>query len=198
MTNRAGNRLAASLCLILPMMPACAAQRHWSVPPVPPPCPAPRTSIEGERRSPLGDFSIVVPPEFRPVPVRGIDSYVGQWRSGQAHIGFDYGRYSDPLLPTEGMLDYQACNAEIGGREARVVTYWAEEERAYRVGAHWVVGGGEPSDRVEGWRSPVYLTVYGSTRSAAEVDRLRKVLWSVRFDAGSEDGAEQNLAGGTG
>jgi hypothetical protein len=123
-----------------------------------------------------------VPPGYRSVPTRGIDSYVGQWRSGESRIAFDLGWYSSRLLPSEEMHSYQSCVAEIGGKPARMVSFWSRAQRMYFVGAHWVVQEGDESGQIAEWRPTIYLTVYAMTPTAREADLLRRVLWSVQFD----------------
>jgi hypothetical protein len=171
-----------SIVVALLLISGCAARQSVAGAPVPPPCPAPEPPPESWTRARPGALSLRVPPEYRQMAVRGIDSHVGEWRSGRSRINFDFGWYSNPLLPTEDVLGYQACTVEIGGRPARVVSYWSIQGRRYLVGAHWVLQEGVSSDRIEEWRPKIALTVYATTPSAQEADRLRAVLWSVEID----------------
>jgi hypothetical protein len=108
-------------------------------------------------------FSLRVPPGYASQEFRGIDSYVGGWRRGEARIGFDYGMYSNPLdAPSEEELDkiseYDTCTTVIGSETVRLVTL--RRSGAYIARAHWrptpahmglTISGGGPrrSDQAE-------------------------------------------------
>jgi hypothetical protein len=63
-------------------------------------------------------FTFSAPPDLKPVPVQGIDSFVGTYASPTLEVTFDYGRYSDPMN-REG---YASRAVQVDGKSARLVT----------------------------------------------------------------------------
>jgi hypothetical protein len=70
-------------------------------------------------------FFFMAPPDLKPKPVQGIDSYVGDFESPTMHIGFDFGQGSaDPGNEPGRRVRWRI----IDGHFATVVTY--EDSRA--------------------------------------------------------------------
>jgi hypothetical protein len=65
-----------------------------------------------------GAFTFKAPADLKPVPIQGIDSFVGHYVSPTLDVTFDYGRYSDPMKG-EG---YASRSVQVDGKSARLVT----------------------------------------------------------------------------
>lgn len=69
-----------------------------------PPIPADWQTVSAGRA-----FTFRAPADLKPVPVQGMDSFVGQYENDAFEVSFDYGMYSDPLT-----------HADLAGREVIV------------------------------------------------------------------------------
>lgn len=86
-----------------------------------------------------GDFSFKLPSRFEEVRFRSVDSQVGKWEAGDAHIYYDLGAYSNPLDPSEqgtfpGLV---VCQKGKSWDIPRIVVYRDEDTRTPRMGAYW-------------------------------------------------------------
>lgn len=63
-------------------------------------------------------FAFKAPPDLKPEPVQGIDSFVGKYTSPTLEVTFDYGRYSD-AMNSEG---YSSRGVTVDGKSARLVS----------------------------------------------------------------------------
>ena len=100
---------------------------------------ATRASSEGAsdwKMFELGDFSVSLPSDMRSVPVRGIDSHVGEFQGEGLKVDFDYGLYSNPLTRRDlsSSRDLQSFSEDwtlIDGRRAKIVhASWTAKEGA--------------------------------------------------------------------
>lgn len=142
------------------------------------PCPAPKLDVKSWLPVQQKRFTFSLPPDFREVKVRGIDSWVREFQSADSSVSlnFDWGLYSDPLTgPRDGLT---SCEEEIGGRKARVVTTWrlgysrGERDTLYGAGAAW-------RDITPG----VHLTMFGSAGNQKGLEQLLGIFRTVRFEA---------------
>jgi hypothetical protein len=129
----------------------------------------------------FGYFELLAPPEFREIPVQGIDSYVGKLATPDSTrvIGFDWGAYSDPLDRRfyEKNYGYQECYETIGGYPAKSVAFrltdasWSElyYDDFFAASSWRSVGGG------------AHLTVSTISGSPQQQRTMLRVLGSVRF-----------------
>jgi hypothetical protein len=69
------------------------------------------------------EFKFYAPQDIKPVPVQGIDSYVGEYKGDAISLNFDYGGYSDPLIYPERKA-YVVHDEQIDGKKARIVSYY--------------------------------------------------------------------------
>lgn len=115
-------------------------------------------------------FSLVVPPDWVRYPVRGIDSYVGQFRAPGVQFNFDVGVYSSPLTEFADRSGYTREEFRSGG-------YSGELVRAEGfVGVHFPDLGQGPA----GTRK-VSLGAFCETPEAAEQVEavLRSLAWPL-------------------
>ena len=117
-------------------------------------------------------FRFVIPPEFRRVARRGVDSEVGWWESQSGEIFYDYGAYSNPLNDSPYSSGHM-CIVQVGQRGARLVQY-RKPNGDFAVAGHWQGFG-------DAGLGPVALTVMGSSRDSAAAAKLWRSLWSVTF-----------------
>ena len=79
-------------------------------------------------------FTFRAPPDVRPVPVQGIDSFVGRYANPGMELEFDYGQYSDSI-DREG---FTRIATTISGKQAIIAT------KDNLIGVHFPdVGNGE-------------------------------------------------------
>src|SRR5690606_28353823 len=93
-------------------------------------------SREGWTSYEEGDFTILLPAEYRRVPVQGIDSRVGRWEAAGKQVSYDLGAYSNTLQRDEvnPLPELSVCQ-ESDGAQPRIVRY-SPPEGGYAVGAH--------------------------------------------------------------
>jgi hypothetical protein len=156
---------------------SCATRPDF---PLPHPCHVPPVDTVGWRWIGESEFSFMIPPGFQEVRVRPIDTYLREWRNGRNAISFDYGWNSWDLRPLGTEVGYSACSAQIGGKEARVVTF-GDPSLGYVAAAHWTVREGQPAERLEDLRPAMLLTIFISTPNLANLEWVRAVVWTTRF-----------------
>ncbi len=120
-----------------------------------------------------GRFVFSIPPAMHPVPVQGIDSAMGLYRSESCQLVFDYGRYADPL-------DYQDRQAyseewgEIDGKRAKLVTFTDPDRRD---GATSIAAVHFP-DVGDG---PMRLTMQVACSTPGERDAAKQIFRTIGF-----------------
>jgi hypothetical protein len=135
-------------------------------------CAAAEPLPAGWHRIDLGPFSMTLPTELKSVPVRAIDSYVGEFAAPEMKIHFDYGDWSDPLTSSYGEVLAKE-KIRISDREALVVT--------------WRRTDGSPSPILSAvhfparWKEDALLTVYADLKEEAAVGSARRIFDSIRF-----------------
>ena len=95
----------------LPLMMVAAFAGCDSAPP-------PSVPQDWQTISANGKFTFKAPPDLKPEPVQGIDSFVGKYASPTLEVTFDHGWYSDPM-DREG---YTSRGTTVDGKAARLVT----------------------------------------------------------------------------
>lgn len=63
-------------------------------------------------------FTFRAPPDLEPVPVRGIDSFVGRYTSPSLEVDFNYGWYPTELTPEDGFVTGRWIT--VDGKRARL------------------------------------------------------------------------------
>ena len=126
----------------------------------------------GWHRTDLGPFSLELPDDTHQVPVRAIDSYVGEFANATMKVSFDYGAWSDPLTSNYGTV-ITRDSLTIGTRAALIVAWRrpAEKSSAILAGVHFP--GREADD--------AKLTVYAEFEEEASIGTARKIFESIRF-----------------
>ena len=93
-----------------------------------------------ERVEVTGAFSFLVPAGLEKQNVRGIDSEIGEYRSNQLRVSFDFGLFSDNLVAYSGMPEYKEMTTEIDGKKAKIVFFTRDNpgsEYKYFAAAHF-------------------------------------------------------------
>lgn len=177
------NKLGSSVALLLLISGALSCQsrsadgndeRHTVAP-----CPMPKMDVKSWLPVEQKRFTFSLPPDFREVKVRGIDSWVREFQSADSSVSlsFDWGGYSDPLTkPTYGVT---TCVERIGERQARLVAfslpnpYYGDGEGGakYGAGAAW-----------RDVKPGVHLTMFGWARERRGLDQLLRIFRTVRFE----------------
>jgi hypothetical protein len=99
--------------------------------------------------------------------------------SDGAEISYDYGWYSNALAPdATNLTESLRCRESIGGLPATIVTGRLSDSTA-AAGRHVAAAAWRNVERDD---QPVHLTIWTSTPDSAEIEMLRGVLQSVRFD----------------
>lgn len=115
-------------------------------------------------------FLLRAPLELVRQEVRGVDSCVGELRSGALRLSYDHGGYSDPLH-YEDRPGYREEAVRIGSRDAKVIAFSPTDvSGAYVTAAHFAdLGRG------------VRLTLWTEARDEATAALARRILYSVSF-----------------
>jgi hypothetical protein len=163
----------------LSLLPSCRNSHHASILPVAP-CATPMVLRGDWQLIDRGDFSFELPPSFRRGAGRGIDSWVESYSvpNGRQTVSFDYGQWSDPLVPKrDEFSDFTSCVDSIGGRPATVVTLRIHDPK-YKVRNGLYIAAAA-------WRSPVWprahLTFWTESRDPASLNVLLTVLRTMKF-----------------
>jgi hypothetical protein len=161
------------------LLPSCRNPRHTSMFPIAP-CGTPMVPRGDWQLIDRGDFSFELPPSFRRRAGTGIDSWVESYssRDGRETVSFDYGQWSNPLLPdSETDFDFATCQDSIGGKPATVVIHRIHDPK-HQDSDGWYIA-------VAAWRSPVtsraHLTLSTATREPSSLNVLLTVLRTVKF-----------------
>lgn len=118
-------------------------------------------------------FVMMMPPDMHAVPVRGNDSFVGQYVSDTIRLSFDYGEYSNPLLELDHP-EFEGRTVTIGGKTGWMVKFRATATTSsltYRIGVHFPDGG-------DGKRK---LTVEAGCADPEARASAEQILRSIRF-----------------
>ena len=148
------------------------------------PCPGPHLEMKSWTLIQQKHFTFSVPPEFRELKVRGFDSWGREFHApdSSVSVGFSWGPFSNPLKgpDMEGFQHFDACEQEIGGRTARIVTLWplgsgflgeSPADNRYAAGATW-------RDVAPKMR----LTMFGWARDRKGLDQLLQIVRTVKFE----------------
>lgn len=68
-------------------------------------------------------FEFYLPANMRKIPVRGVDSYIGEYQNELIKLSFDYGMYSGPLD------EHSPISVKINGQKAKLASYTDSESR---------------------------------------------------------------------
>jgi hypothetical protein len=105
------------------------------------------------------------------VPVKGIDSFVGEFANAELNLSFDYGMWSDPLTGSYGTL-LQRESVQIDGRPALLVVWRLKEPSPSPILS---------ANHVPESTHTAKLTVSAGCREEASVAALRRIFESIRF-----------------
>ncbi len=90
-------------------------------------CPSPSVDMSSWKLVDKRRITLRLPKEFVEVQLRGIDSWVGEFRMPDSSVvlSFDWGIHSSPITRTDpdGQAPFDSCEEVIGGKRARLV--WA-------------------------------------------------------------------------
>ncbi len=136
-----------------------------------PACPHPLVDTSQWSTVNVGPFKMRAPDDYRQDKTQGYDSQVGRWKAEGEWVLYDFGPYTEPPANLDRYRDVNACDEEIGGRQARIATY-RKQEGGYVVAAHWADTG----------KGDKRLSVIGEARNPAGRDRLLAVVRSVLFE----------------
>lgn len=135
--------------------------------------PAADAPSPGWRRIDLQDFSFYLPRGMKDKKVRGIDSFVREYRGGGVRLAIDYGMYSDDLRSMEGKPGFRAEWVSISGERAKVATCrWG---KSYVAAVYFPNLGGDAASGI------TKLTFYAESRSAGGQEEALKVFQSIKF-----------------
>lgn len=114
-------------------------------------------------------FQFSVPPDIKAVPVRGIDSFVGQYKGTNLSFDFDYGEYSNPL---DGCVGPEHVE-RIDGKEAKIVEGCnsGSSPFGYAIGVHFphVIG------------NEIKLTVFATCKTTNDYETAKTIFRTIRF-----------------
>ncbi len=162
-------------------------QRDRIVPSLPPqpiaalrPCAAATEAPASWPRVTHRGFSFAISPAFRVDPTTYDEGDEGMsftllTAGGYTRGYFQYGSHAQDLTPGENRRDYQACSADVGGRVARVATWWEEGgtettlRKTWMVGVYWDLSGERD------------LVLFASTENIHELPRLEMIVRSARL-----------------
>jgi hypothetical protein len=129
----------------------------------------------GWKRIQVGDaFSFDAPLDTQTIPLQGIDSSVGGYKSDRFNLSFDYGAFSNSLSA-------ETPWTEIAGHKARLEVESGDCQVLPDDHHNWQLGG---SVYVELRPIPdrLALTMSGCAADQAGLEELRQVYLSLRFN----------------
>jgi len=112
-------------------------------------------------------FTFRAPSDLRPSNVKGIDSFVGEYKSPTLVLSFDYGWYSNSLND-EG---YSGSWTSIDGRRAWIAT------KDDNTGVHF--------PRVDDADEKTKLTMFAKLKGSS-IETVHKIFRSIEFSNNSE------------
>jgi hypothetical protein len=122
-----------------------------------------------------------VPPDFKEEKVRGIDSCVKQYRSGNTLMILDVLGYITPDASRKEEYseerDFRYEKTKVGGRHAEIITYFETDLRKEAEGLNYAAVLFVPQMRQDGGN----LTIWLNSKSPEERDRVMKIFQTVRF-----------------
>jgi hypothetical protein len=179
------NQRLALILGLAALLAACHASSSRSAAAPIPPCPAPLVDVSSWQVVDQPMFAFRLPPGFRQVPVRGVDSYVEQFEAdrGNALISFDLGWYSADLQPDSGFYaQYARCGEVIGGHAATVITAVLRNPEARRQdGRHVAAATWRNFTGAPGTGPHTHLTFWAETRDPRRLGELLAMLRTVEF-----------------
>lgn len=113
-------------------------------------------------------FSFYAPPDMRPFPVEGVDSFVGEYHGNSITLYFDYGRFSNSLDDRD-CTDHTSNEERIDGKDAKIASFHANGENV--VGVYFPNAGGEG----------IRLTVTATGKSPTDFDTAKAIFRTIRF-----------------
>ena len=133
-----------------------------------------------------GGVNFALPPGYRPIELRGIDSYVRGYTSsdGSSEVRLNSGWYSNSLrYDPDIYVEYQTCIEVIAGRRATIVIAMlraaSESNRPHVVAAAWRDVYSSPT--------PVHVTIWTTTRRASDRDQLLQIIRTTRIPNSVDD-----------
>jgi hypothetical protein len=114
-------------------------------------------------------FTFEAPADLKPVPVQGIDSFVGQYANAKFSLMFDYGQYSNRLEELRGNPQFEAETTVIDGRKAEIFTGPGAEGCDFVSAVYIVV------------REPIALNMTACANGYAGVVQLHRLFKSLKF-----------------
>jgi hypothetical protein len=114
-------------------------------------------------------FKFSIPPDLKEVSIRGIDSFVGQYKGTNLSLSFDYGDYSDPLIHCQGAAHVE----EIDGKTAKIVTECYSrrgDSPRHGIGVHFPKLGRDTK-----------LTVLVECNSTNDFETAKTIFRTIRF-----------------
>jgi hypothetical protein len=164
--------MAALVSLVLHPVPASQSSTQ------PSPCAIASVDTSNWEHVDTGSFTMRIPPGYRRLSVRGIDSDVGSWEaSARRVISYDWGEYSNGLSDVRSVLqDVAECRQAIGGHGARLFVGLDPTGNWIRPGARLAIGAA--------WRSvrpTAHLTITAASDDESEAAALAATIKSVRF-----------------
>ncbi len=121
-------------------------------------------------------FTFEAPADIQPIPVQGIDSFVGQYGSARFSLLFDYGAYSNSLGGPDENPGFDIEKTMIDGRRALIITGPARDASGdceFETDVYVVVQEGSPP--------PVALTMTACSNGYAGVVQLHRLFKSLKF-----------------
>lgn len=128
------------------------------------------------RRWELGAFRLQTPANLQQV-AGGIDSQAGSLSADGLRVQYDFGRYSDPLTPTDDTLDYHSDAGMVDGLPARFVRFRVKGPTA---SAPFCSGVHVPQVRPAG-AGMLSLTVLACAMTADQLAPVSAIFASIRF-----------------
>ncbi len=119
-------------------------------------------------------FTFEAPPDTVSVPVQGIDSFVGQYRSASFELDFDYGPYSNDLSGYREDARFVSETETIDGKHAVIVTGPnSDPQCSHYTGVYVLLSQ-------QGWNKTA-LMMEGCAFKPSGIDDLHRLFRSLHF-----------------
>lgn len=120
-------------------------------------------------------FSFRLPPEFKEVPVQGIDSFVRNYAGPGIDLSFDFGSYSNDFNGWDPTTKYELV--KINGRKAKIGTgekgYYRDGESRLQAQVHFA--GVYPG------KTDPKLSMYASCATPEDIVTAKAIFKTIRF-----------------
>jgi hypothetical protein len=121
-----------------------------------------------------GAFVFSVPPDVKPLPVKGGNPFTSEYMGDSISLDFDYSARADALENAGVGSDYESHEESIGGKKARMASFYFPQSGhpfAHAIGIHFPEAG----------EKKLPLTMFALCKSKANYGTVATIFRTIRF-----------------